>query len=373
MPSMMAWLYRIWEVGTGGKPCPGRVQEGADLLVEQAALAGVLEDRDHGVDMRAGHVVVQGHGAAHGAVPAVGGGNAESAFGTEDDGVAGGVDVHGPRDAEVKDDAALETDEGRCEVVHGEPCGIRAVVLRVLAEEIGDVAGNGQRLRIADGVQDHVEGVAADVAQSADAARGLLDERGARDAATTAAAGLDVVDLAEDAGVDDLLDHLHVGVETGLEADGDELAGGLFSLADGLGLFQGHGEGLLQEDRDAVLQRVDGGSGVLSVVGADGDAVQIGLVVDQLLVGGIETDAFHAEALHELLSLAGDQVRGGDDFHVLHELVALDMALRDPAGTDDADLQLLSGLLLLFDDFLLELAQYFVRHVFCPPFLIFLV
>ena len=59
----------------------------------------------------------------------------------------------------------------------------------------------------------------------------LLDEGAVRDAATTAAAGLDVVDLAQHAAFYDLLDHLHVLVQTGLEADGEHLAALLFGTA----------------------------------------------------------------------------------------------------------------------------------------------
>ena len=122
------------------------VEEGTDLSLEETALAVILKDRNNGFGLSTAYIVVKNHGTANGAVPAVSGRNAESTFGTEDDGVTGSVNVHSPCNSEVEDDAAFETDERCCEIVNGETSCICTVVLGILAEEIGNITGYGQRL-----------------------------------------------------------------------------------------------------------------------------------------------------------------------------------------------------------------------------------
>ena len=118
-----------------------------------------------------------------------------------------------------------------------------------------------------------------------------------------------------------------------------------------------------------MLEGVDGGNGVGGVIGADGNGVQL-LVVDHFLVAGIEVNALNAKALHEGFGLAGDQIGGGDDFDVGHILVALDMSLGDPAGADDAHLQLAGRVNLFLFFGLSKLAQNRISvfaHVDIPP------
>ena len=79
---------------------------------------------------------------------------------------------------------------------------------------------------------------------------------------------------------------------------------------------------------------------MLCVERADAHRVQIRLVVDQLLVVVIEVNALHAVALHKFLGLAVDPVRRRDDFHVGHLQIAFNVAFRNPAGADNADLEL---------------------------------
>ena len=88
---------------------------------------------------------------------------------------------------------------------------------------------------------------------------------------------------------------------------------------------------------DTLLQRVDSGSGVLTVVGADGNGVQLqGLVVQHFLVGGvIGLNALHAVLLEESGGLAGDEVGTGHDLYVSHALVGIHVRVCDPAATDD--------------------------------------
>ena len=163
---------------------------------------------------------------------------------------------------------------------------------------------------------------------------------------TTAAAGLDVVHAAQFAGLDNLLDHLHVGVQTGLEADGNDLAALLFSLADGHGFVQCDGHGLLQQHVQAMLQRVDGAHGMVAVVHAHADGVH-GHGVDHLLVV-FEGGGFHVVFLQEFFGLAGDQVAGGHDLYIRLMLIGADVAVGDSAGADDADAQLLLAVNGLF-------------------------
>ena len=304
-----------------------------------------------------------------------------AALGAQDDGVTRGVDVHGPCDTEVQDDAAFQTDESSGEIVHLEllsivlhaTVGIVGVV-RTLAEEGRLVAGNGQGLGIADGIEDHVQGVAADIAQSAQACGAVFDEggtEGSGDASAAAAAGLDVVDVAQDAGLDDLLDHLHVLVHTGLEADGNHLAGLLLGLADSDGLFQGDAHGLLQQDVQAGLQRVDGALGMGAVVGADADGVQVqGLVGQHLGVVAVALNAFHAQVCEELLSLAGDQVGTCHDLNVGLLQVADHVSLGDPAAADDTDADLLGSVNIAGGLYIFETIQNAFCHFCFPPFIL---
>ncbi len=214
----------------------------------------------------------------------------------------------------------------------------------ILAEEIGSIAGYGQRPGIAHGVQQHVQRVAADVAHGADAAGLLVDECGAvrgRDAGPAAAAGLDIVNLAQLAGIYDLLDALHVGAHSGLEADGEDFAALLLGAHDFHGFVHGNGKGLLQHDMDTVLQCVDGAGSVLTVIGADTDGIQF-LCLQHGVSAFIAADALQLIGLAELLGLGGNQVSGGYDF------------LRNPAGADDAYFYFHAGIdfgLLVIDVF----------------------
>ena len=332
------------------------VQEGTDLLVPQVAL--VLDQRNGGLHGRTGHVTIKGHGLVETTVPAFGGRNAQAALGAQNQGVASGVHMHIPGNAEVYDHIAVQTDVSGGKIIHGELLGALGLAdggisLGSLAAEIAGATGDGQRLGVADGVQHHIQRVAADVAHGADAGLVVLNEGlgpADGDAVATTAAGLDVVHAAKFAGLDNLLDHLHIGVQTGLEADGHDLAALLFSLADRHGLVQRDGHGLLQQHVQAMLQGVDGAYGVIAVIHADADGVH-GHGVDHLLVV-LEGGGFHVVFLQEFVSLAGDQVAGGHDLHVGLMLIGTDVAVSDSAGADDADAQ-----------FLIAVNGFFFRHV----------
>ena len=64
--------------------------------------------------------------------------------------------MHGPGNAEIEDDTALQTDEGSCEIIYVESGGIlRGIKFGIGAQIVGTVAGYGQGLGIAYGVPLH--------------------------------------------------------------------------------------------------------------------------------------------------------------------------------------------------------------------------
>ena len=160
------------------------------------------------------------------------------------------------------------------------------------------------------------------------------------------AAGLDVVDLAELARLADLLDHLHISVKSGLEADGEDLAALLFCLHNLNSLVEGYGEGLLEEHVYALLECVNCGLCVLTVVGADRNCVESeGLVVEHFLVGSVfGLDAFNAVLFEELCCLAGNEVCACNDLNVGLIEVSLHVRVCDPAASDDTDAKLPGGI-----------------------------
>ena len=220
---------------------------------------------------------------------------------------------------------------------------MRGIGRGVFAEERGGVARDGQRLRVADRFKQHVERIGADIADRADTGGILLDKCGAerrRNAVTAAAARLEVIDIAQLAGIDDLLDHLHVFAHARLEADGQKLAARLFRLHDGDRFIERHGERLFEHHVDAVLQRVDGAGGVLAVIGADADGVEL-LGVDHGAVVRIIPHALDPEPLHQRLRLARHKLGSRNNLYIIHLLIFHDMRFGNPAGADDADTDLL--------------------------------
>ena len=64
----------------------------------------------------------------------------------------------------------------------------------------------------------------------------------------------------------DLFDHLHVLIQPGLEADGQQLAALFLRADDGRRLLHGHAHGFFQQHVHPVLQRVNGALGMGGVV-----------------------------------------------------------------------------------------------------------
>ena len=279
--------------------------------------------------------------------------------------------MHGPGNAEVEDDVAFQAHERCRKIFHAKARRvfgrgvelIGALILRVGAEEVGGIARNGEGLGIADGVEHHVQRIAADIAHGADAAGGLFDKGTVRDAATAAAAGLDVIDLAQHTAVHDALDHLHVFIHARLEADGEQLAALFLGAHDFHSLFGGDAHGLFQQHVHTRVERVDGGLRVGHVIGAVAHRVEL----FRLQHGGVVRvipGALHAPLLSERFRLAGDQVGQGDDFHIVHLEEALNMGFGDPAGADNAVLQLAFALFGFCRYALRSLIEHFIA-VFC--------
>ena len=263
----------------------------------------------------------------------------QAGLGAQEQGVAHGVHVHGPAHAEIQHQAVFEADQRAGEIVHGEFAAALygIVILGVLSEIIGGIGGNGDGLAIAHRVQRHVQSVTADVRQAAHAGQILLHEGASGNAPAAAAAGLDVIDVAQFAGANQVLDHLHVLAVTGLEADGEDLAGLLLAFGHLNGLVQGDGHGLFAQHVHAGFHGLAGAGVMLGVIGANGHAVGLqGQQISVFLEGGY---VGKAEFVQERPGLAGNDVGSADDFHIVHVQIAPHVGMGDAAGTDDADAQ----------------------------------
>ena len=215
--------------------------------------------------------------------------------------------MHGPGNAEIEDDTALQTDEGSCEIIYVESGGIlRGIKFGIGAQIVGTVAGYGQGLGIAYGVQNHVQGVAADITQRADACCFFFNEGASGNAVSAAAAGLYVVDASEFTGIHDFFNHLHILVHTGLEAEREDFSALFFCTDDIQGFLGGDAHGLFQKDMKALVQSIDGTFCVCFVIGADTYRIQIGFSLQHFFVGRIETYIFHAIAFKEGFCLSGN-------------------------------------------------------------------
>ena len=258
----------------------------------------------------------------------------QTRVGAEDHKVGADVHVHCPRHAVVKNDVALQPDERRGEIVHGETVRF-AVILRVLAEIVACVRGNGQGLGIPDGVQGQVEGIAAEIPDRAEHRLILFDKGAARNPAPTAAADLDVVHLAQLPGCHDPLDLFAVVVVARLETDGQDLAALFLRAHDGESFLQGDAHRLFEQHVLAGLQCHDRTDRVLAVVGADGHRVDV-VPPAQLLTGCIRRRFRPAEAVEEFPRLPGNDVRARYDLHVVKRLIRARVCMCDPARADDA-------------------------------------
>ena len=91
-----------------------------------------------------------------------------------------------------------------------------------------------------------------------------------------------------------------------------------------------------------MLHGVHGGTRVLTVVGTDGDGVQL-VLGDHLLVIGIAFDVRKIVLGEELRGLALNQIGTCDDLNVVKLLICLHMGVGDAARADKADAQLTAG------------------------------
>ena len=318
----------------------GSVEEGSHLLLKEVAGA---EDRYLGLGACVAHVMIQSHGTADRAVPAIRRRNAECAFLTEDYGVTGGVGMHCPRNTEVEDYSALKTNECCSEIVNAESLCIRKrSILGVLPKEIGGVAGYGKRLRISDGVEHHIERIASDITECADTCGLILDKSTSRNTAAAASSGLDIVDLTESTGLTDALDHSHVCVKAGLEADGNEFPGALLGASHLDSLIKRYAHRLLEKTVASVLKRVDRAAAMLAVVGADAYNIEV-FLLEHFEMVRISSCMDLLVRCEEIVRFSGDYVGACDDLHIVKLKVLTEMRPRDRSGTDYSYSDLLIG------------------------------
>ena len=126
---------------------------------------------------------------------------------------------------------------------------------------------------------------------------------------SAAAAGLNIVNSAELARLNYLLNHLHISVKTGLEAYGNNFAALLFCLADSDSLIKSNRHRFFKKHRKTMLKRVNGALRMGAVVGADRYGVKVHGVNHFLVIG--EGFSLYAVILEKLFSLSGDKIGAG--------------------------------------------------------------
>ena len=230
--------------------------------------------------------------------------------------------------------AALEADQGDAEVLHLEAVRL-LVVQRVGAEVARGGGGDGQGQGVVQGVEGHIQGVAADVRQSPRPGQIAPDEGAPRHPPPAPPAGLDVVDLAQLAGLHDPLDHLHVGVVAGLEADAEDAPGAPRRAGHVDGLVEGHRHRLLHQHVLARLEGVDAGAVVGDVGGADAD--RSGVPLQQAVVVLVGLGPAQPVRLDERGRFPGHDVADGDHLDVRHVLVRPGVRAGDAPAADDPD------------------------------------
>ena len=161
--------------------------------------------------------------------------------------------------------------------------------------------------------------------------------------AAASATGLNVVNVAESTGLNDLLDLLHVSVHSGLEADRKDLAACLFSLHNLNSLVESYRKGFFEQNVKSVLERVNSGLCVLTVIGADGNCIKLqGLVVDKLLVRSvIGLCSLDSVLFHKCRCLTGNKVCSCNYFNVRLIEKRLCVRIRNPTAADDSYANLL--------------------------------
>ena len=120
---------------------------------------------------------------------------------------------------------------------------------------------------------------------------------------SAAAACLNIVNSAELARLNYLLNHLHISVKTGLEAYGNDLATLLFSLADSYCFFKSNSHRFFKKNRKTVLKRVNCAFRMGAVVGANAYRVKVHGVNHFLVIG--ERLSLYLVILEKLFSLSG--------------------------------------------------------------------
>ena len=233
------------------------------------------------------------------------------------------------------DDRAVGTHDAGDGIIHvvgavviGRACphaGV-GVVFHILAQLAERLAGYGFGHGIAGAVHDDIQVMHAPVNQRAAARDGVGGKRAAQagDGAVSAEGDIHMVNLAQLARVDDLLDFVDGVVKAVDHADVE----GFSALVLGLLHFQrlgiGAGGGLFAQHMLARPERVDGDDGVHSVGRTDGYGFHLGIVENVVIVGYRLAAAVF---FHGSLGTLGDDIAEILDFGVLVGHVGRDVGI----------------------------------------------
>ena len=177
----------------------------------------------------------------------------------------------------------------------------------------------------------------AQIDQRAAAGAGLVAEPAAGVAVTADVVGLGVVKLAEVAGADEVLQHVHVIAVAADKTHHQQLAALLGGSHHLLGLLSVHRHGLFAQNMHTGIQCGNGALGVGTVPGTDGNSIQL-LVLHHFVHIGVQMGdtvlfAFFLQALFV-------DIAERNDLHIGVGLVAADVHLGDAADADNAYFQL---------------------------------
>lgn len=274
-------------------------------------------------------------------------GEGEAGLGAEELGavVVGVGLVGGPGGFEEDGAAAFEFDEGDGEVIDIEGgFGVDFAFApgagaEAAGAELGvGLTGDGGGVEFAHEVEAAVEGVHADVVAAAAAGVLALGEPGADagDALAAGPGGFGVIDIAEDAVVEEGFGGLDVGAEAAVLSDheGDLAAFGLGDEFGGVGGAGGHG--FVEHDVLAGFQGFESDLGVEVVREGDGDDVDVGAGEQDLVVGDEFGDV---ELVGGFAAAFGRDLGEGDDAGLGVLLKAADVVEADGSGADDGDVE----------------------------------
>ena len=233
------------------------------------------------------------------------------------------------------DDGAFGTDHAGDGIIHiisaavirrTCPHILIGIVFHILTQHAEGFAGNGQRLGIAAAVHNDIQEVNAPVDQRAAAGDGLGGKGTAQTGNGTVRTEADVnmVDVAQLAIINDLLDQVHIVVETVDHADVQHLAGLMLCLLHFQSFRIGTGCRLFAQHMLARPEAIDGDGGMDIIGRTDGNGLHFGIcqyfmIVRDGLAAAIGRDG--------LLGTLGENIAEIEDLSVLVLHIRGDMGI----------------------------------------------